>query len=146
MSDIDPYMEEVDPKWKEAFVKLKKVIDDHIPNGFEENFQNGMPTYIVPLSTYPEGYLGKKDTPLPFISIAAQKRHIALYHLGLYAEPELLEWFQEEYPNHMTTKLNMGKSCIRFTNSNNIPFSLLGQLVSKMTVNDWIALYEGQKK
>jgi len=141
---VDQYMANVDIKWRDAFKTLKEVIDQNIPEGFELDFQYGMPTYVVPFSIYPNGYHCKKDTPLPFISIAAQKRHLALYHMGIYADEDLLKWFQNEYANHSDTKLNMGKSCIRFTNPEKIPFQLIGELVSKMTVEDWIKKYEEQ--
>ena len=144
MTEIDQYIDRVEAKWKDSFITLKEVIDRHIPSGFELEMQYDMPSYVVPLATYPDGYHCKKDTPLPFISIAAQKKHIAVYHMGIYADPKLLTWFQEEYPNHMDTKLNMGKSCIRFTNPSKIPFQLIGELVSKLTVEDWIEMYVGE--
>ena len=144
MTEIDQYIDRVESKWKDSFITLKEVMDQHIPSGFELEMQYDMPSYVVPLATYPDGYHCKKDTPLPFISIAAQKKHIAVYHMGIYADPELLTWFQEEYPNHMDTKLNMGKSCIRFTNPSKIPFQLIGELVSKLTVEDWIEMYVGE--
>ncbi|ALX48453.1 hypothetical protein AOX59_07420 [Lentibacillus amyloliquefaciens] len=146
MSDVNQYLDNVETKWKDAFIQLKEVVDQNIPNGFALDMQYGMPSYVIPLAVYPDGYLGKKDTPLPFISIAAQKKHIAVYHMGMYADDELLNWFQTEYPNHMDTKLNMGKSCIRFTNPKKIPYQLIGELVSKMTADDWINIYEGKKK
>ncbi|MBU9720974.1 MULTISPECIES: DUF1801 domain-containing protein [Bacillaceae] len=145
MSDIERYINNLDNKWKDSFIQLKQVIDENIPKGFEAEMQYGMPSYVVPLSTYPDGYHCKKDTPLPFISIAAQKKHIAVYHMGVYADQELYQWFTEEYPNHVDTKLNMGKSCIRFTNPKKIPYQLIGELVSKMTVKDWIGKYEKVK-
>lgn len=144
MTEIDQYIDRVESKWKDSFKTLKEVMDQHIPIGFELKMQYDMPSYVVPLATYPDGYHCKKDTPLPFISIAAQKKHIAVYHMGIYADPELLTWFQEEYPNHMDTKLNMGKSCIRFTNPSKIPYQLIGELVSKLTVKDWIEMYVGE--
>lgn len=146
MPEVNSYIDNIEEKWQGSFIKLKEVIDKNIPSGFELRMEPGMPTYVVPLATYPDGYLGKKDTPLPFISIAAQKKHLAVYHMGVYADEALLDWFEQEYPNHMDTKLNMGKSCIRFTNPKKIPYELMGELVSKLTVNDWIKLYENEKK
>ncbi|KAB8139384.1 DUF1801 domain-containing protein [Gracilibacillus oryzae] len=143
MLTIENYIDQIDEKWQSSFIELKKVIDEKIPEGFEQEMQYGMPSYVVPLSTYPDGYHCKKDTPLPFLSIAAQKNHLAVYHMGLYADSNLLQWFQTEYPNHMSTKLNMGKSCIRFTNPKKIPYQLIGELVSKQTVEEWIKVYEG---
>lgn len=101
-----------------------------------------MPTFVVPLNTYPKGYLNRTDEPLPFISIGVQKNHIALYHMGLYGMEELKEWFEREYAKRVPTKLNMGKSCIRFTNTKTIPYDLIGELSEKVTVKEWINKYE----
>lgn len=136
------YMEQVDEKWRDSFARLVDTVERHIPQGFEQMMQYGGIGFVVPLSTYPQGYHVTPDTPLPFIGLAAQKRHLALYHMGIYADPELLTWFQEQYAKEMPTKLNMGKSCIRFTNPNKIPYELIGELVSKMTPEEWIRLYE----
>lgn len=139
------YMEQVDEKWKESFARLVDTVERHIPSGFEQIMQYGGIGFVVPMSIYPHGYHVTPDTPLPFIGLAAQKRHLAVYHMGIYADPELLTWFQEEYARVMPTKLNMGKSCIRFTNPNTIPYELIGELVSKMTPEQWIQLYERER-
>ncbi|WP_252313031.1 DUF1801 domain-containing protein [Sinobaca sp. H24] len=144
MSEVEQYVENIEEKWKDSFPALLKVIDQHIPPGFELKIQYGMPSYVVPLTLYPEGYHVDKNTPLPFISLAAQKNYISVYHMGIYADQKLLEWFQNEYPSHMSAKLNMGKSCIRFTNPKNIPYQLMGELASKMTCEEWIKKYEGE--
>jgi hypothetical protein len=102
----------------------------------------GMIGYVVPHSIYPDGYHCSPDLPLPFANIASQKNHIALYHMGLYANPELLDWFAKEYPKHSKLKLDMGKSCIRFRKPGQIPFDLIGQLMKKISVEDWIKVYQ----
>ena len=102
--------------------------------------------YVVPHKIYPAGYHPSPDLPLPFVSIASQKNHIALYHMGLYANPEIMDWFVREYPKHSKLKLDMGKSCIRFKNPEQIPFSLIGQLMKKISVKDWIEVYEKKIK
>jgi uncharacterized protein YdhG (YjbR/CyaY superfamily) len=122
--------------------KLKATIEANIPDGFEEAMSYGMPGWVVPHSLYPAGYHCKPEEPLPFLSLASQKNFIALYHMGLYASPELMEWFTNEYPKHAKRKLDMGKSCIRFKKMEDIPYDLIGQLVSKMTADEWIARYE----
>lgn len=104
----------------------------------------GMIGYVVPHSVYPAGYHCDPKLPLPFINLASQKNFIALYHMGLYADAELLEWFTAEYPRHSSTKLDMGKSCIRFKKPEAIPYALIGQLAKKMSTDDWIRLYESQ--
>lgn len=131
---------------KEPMQKLRKVIRENLPEGFEETMAYGMLTYVVPLSRYPAGYLGNPAQPLPFISLASQKNHIAFYHMGVYSNEEILKWFEEEYRKRVPTKLDMGKSCVRFRNTDNIPYDLIGELCKKITVEDWIAFFEESKK
>jgi hypothetical protein len=102
--------------------------------------------YSVPHSRYPAGYHCNPEQPLPFISVASQKNFIALYHMGIYADPELLAWFTAEYPKHSKTKLDMGKSCIRFKKPEAIPFALIAELAGKMTPDQWIERYEAAFK
>lgn len=146
MKEIDDYLANVDEKRQAAFRKLYETVKDNLPVGFEENFQYNMISFVVPLSTYPKGYLNREDEPVPFISLAAQKNHIALYHMGIMGNETLLAWFEEEYQKQVPTKLNMGKSCIRMTNVKNIPYELLGELVSKMTLEEWLQNYEKYTK
>jgi hypothetical protein len=62
--------------------------------------------------------------------------------MGIYADKELLKWFLNEYPKHSTQKLDMGKSCIRFKKPDQIPYNLIGELMKKITVQQWIEKYE----
>lgn len=124
------------------FKKLRKTILDNIPKGFEEQISYGMIGYVVPKSIYPNGYHCDTNLPLPFANIASQKNFIALYHSGIYANKEIYDWFVKEYPKHCKRKLDMGKSCIRFKKSEEIPFDLIAELMQKITVNEWINLYE----
>lgn len=126
-----------------AMTRLRKTIKDNLPKGFKEILgAYDMPSWVVPHSRYPDGYHCTPEQPLPFISIASQKSHVAVYHMGVYADAKLLAWFRKEYPKHVKTKLDMGKSCIRFKKVETIPYELIGELCGKMTVDDWIALYE----
>ncbi len=143
---VDEYMELIPEDRKNALHHLRAVIRENLPEGFEETIQYNMPSYVVPHNLYPAGYHCTPSDPLPFLSFASQKNFVALYHMGIYAEPELLAWFEEEFPKHSTKKLDMGKSCIRFKNASQIPFELIGELAGKMTVADWIALYENAVK
>jgi len=140
------YLEELPPERKEVVGKIRQVILDNLPEGFEETMNYGMIGYVVPHSIYPDGYHCTPELPLPFLSIASQKNHIGFYHMGIYSDPELLKWFTAEFPKHSKRKLDMGKSCVRFKNPNDIPYELLGQLVSKMSVADWISKYENTVK
>ncbi|MBL1229203.1 DUF1801 domain-containing protein [Enterococcus sp. BWB1-3] len=141
MDQFDIYLKEMDPKWQDSFRRLFEIITDSIPEGFELVWQYNLPTFVVPLSVYPEGYLDRRDEGVPFISLAAQKKHLALYHMGLMGNKGVLDWFQSEYRKSVPTKLNMGKSCIRFTNPKTIPYELIGELVSKMSMEEWLSQY-----
>ena len=138
----EKYIESLPGERREALEKLRKVLKDNLPGGFQEGMGYGMIGYVVPHSLYPSGYHADPRLPLPFINIASQKGHIALYHMGIYANPDLLSWFAAEYSKHSTQKLDMGKSCIRFKKTDDIPYDLIAELARKMTVEDWIALYE----
>ena len=145
-NSIEEYFENIPVERQEAMKKLWKVVSDNIPEKFEAVLSYGMPGYVVPHSVYPPGYHCDTKLPLPFMSIASQKNFVAFYHMGIYATPLLLEWFQAEYPKHVKTKLDMGKSCIRFKKVENIPFELLGELMTKMTADEWIEIYEAAWK
>lgn len=142
MSDVLLYIKNVSADKKEAFNALRALIFKNLPKGFEECMSYGMIGYVVPHTLYPSGYHCDPKLPLPFLSIAAQKNFIAVYHMGIYAKPELLSWFVNEYPKHCKHKLDMGKSCIRFKKMDDIPFKLIEELVKKMSVKDWIETYE----
>jgi len=141
---VEEYIRQVPELQREAFVVLRKTILENLPIGFSEEMSYGMIGYVVPHSTYPKGYQSDPKLPLPFLNIAAQKNFISLYHMGIYANTELLDWFTVEYPKHSKLKLNMGKGCIRFKNGSALPYGLIAELVSKMGVADGINLYESK--
>ena len=141
-NSIKEYIEQIPQERKMYFNKFRNTILSYIPKGFEEQLNYGMIGYVVPHNLYPKGYHCDPKLPLPFINIASQKNFIAVYHMGIYANPKLLEWFVTEYPKHCKLKLDMGKSCIRFKKVEQIPYKLIGELVKKMSVKEWIDLYE----
>jgi hypothetical protein len=130
----------------EPFTKLHDVIVKNLPKGFEVAISYGGLGYVVPHALYPMGYHCKPIEPLPFAGIASQKNSINVYHMGIYADPKLLEWFVAEYPKHTKQKLDMGKSCIRFKKYDDIPYKLIGELMKKMSVEEWIMKYEKNLK
>lgn len=144
--NMDDYITKLPEDRQEPMKKLKAAIETNLPEGFEEAWSYGMPGWSVPHSLYPSGYHCKPEEPLPFISIASQKNFIAVYHMGVYANPDLMKWFTNEYPKHSSKKLDMGKSCIRFKKVEDIPYKLIGELAGKMTADEWIAVYEANIK
>ena len=142
----DNYISQLPDDRKEVINKLRKSILENLPKGFSETMSYGMIGFVVPHSIYPDGYHCDPKLPLPFISIASLKNFVAIYHMGIYADNKLLEWFTTEYPKHSKAKLNMGKSCIRFKKMNEIPYQLIGELAGKMSLKEWIKIYETNLK
>lgn len=145
-STPEEYIAQVPEERKEVLEKLRETIKQNLPDGFQEGIQYGMIGYFVPLSVYPDGYHCTPNEPLPFMSFASQKNSINLYHSGIYAIPKIHDWFVNEYPKHSKRKLDMGKSCIRFKKIDEIPFDLIAELCSKITVEEWIDVYETNVK
>ncbi len=145
-SAVETILENIPEERKEAFERLHQIIVDHLPAGLEPGLSYGNLGYVVPHSLYPAGYHCKPSEPLPLAWIASQKNSINFYHMGIYADPKLMDWFIAEYPKHSTQKLDMGKSCMRFKKPEHIPFELIGQLMEKMTAQDWIDMYESLYK
>ena len=140
------YIKELAADRKEAVSELRNVILKNLPEGFKETISYGMLGYVVPHEIYPAGYHCNPKLPLPFVSVASQKNFIALYHMGLYGNPTLLKWFVEEYSKHSKAKLDMGKGCVRFKKPEQIPYKLIGELIKKVAVKDWITWYEKNLK
>ncbi len=141
---VDEYINQLPEHQKEAITLLRKVIVNNIPEGFSEQISYGMIGFVVPHKLYPNGYHCNPKLPLPFLNIAAQKNFIAIYHMGIYADPALLAWFTKELAKVSKKKPDIGKSCLRFKNQDTIPYELVGQLAQKQTVADWINLYESK--
>jgi len=139
---VDAYMAELPEDRKKAMTELRKAINKNLPKGFKEGMGYGMMGWSVPHALYPPGYHCTPELPLPFMGIASQKNFIAVYHMGLYADPGLLKWFTTAHAKASPKKLDMGKSCIRYKKPDDIPFELIGELASKMTPDEWIAIYE----
>jgi hypothetical protein len=143
---IENYIDGLAPDRSMAIRKLLGIFRINLPSGFIETMTYGMPGFVVSHDIYPAGYHSDKSQPLPFISIGSQKNHIALYHMAIYMMPDLLDWFRSEYTRRTEAKPDMGKSCIRFSHPDKIPFTLIGELASRVTVEEWIRVYEANRR
>jgi uncharacterized protein YdhG (YjbR/CyaY superfamily) len=142
----DQYISELPEDRRNAMEQLRKVVIDNIPAGFKEVMSYGMLGYCVPHEIYPNGYHCNPKDPLPFFAVASQKNSINIYHMMIYADKNLHDWFVAEYPKYSKSKLDMGKSCIRFKKTADIPYDLIGELLTKVTVDQWIERYESNLK
>jgi hypothetical protein len=142
----DQYLAELPEDRRIAMEKLRNIALKNLPKGFKEVMSYGMLGYVVPHEIYPNGYHCTPELPLPFFNIASQKNSINIYHMVLYGNKDLHDWFVAEYPKHCKSKLDMGKSCVRFKKLDDIPYDLIGELLTKITVEDWIELYEKMLK
>ncbi len=143
---VKDYIEQIPVERIASFNKLRETILNNLPKGFIEQMNYGMIGYIVPHDLYPSGYHCKPSDPLPFANIASQKHFIGFYHMGMYASPILYDWFTTEYAKQCSHKPDMGKSCVRFKKMDEIPYQLIGELMKKMSVDDWVNLYEEKYK
>lgn len=145
-TSVEDYISKIPEERQEVFRKFFNTVNDNLPKGFQENISYGMIGWAVPLEVYPAGYHCTPGSPLPFMALASQKNFIAFYHMGMYANPELLEWFVAEFPKYSKRKLDMGKSCVRFKKMDDIPFELIAEVCKRMTIEDWITCYESTFK
>lgn len=142
MNSVDDYYNALPEERKYAMSEIRKTISENLPEGFTECIAYNMPSFVVPHSLYPLGYHCDPKIPLPFISLASQKNFISIYHMGIYADNELLSWFENAYKELNIGKLDMGKSCIRFKKIDSIPYDLIAELSKKQSPQQWIELYE----
>ena len=145
-NSVEDYISKIPEERQEVFKKLFDTIDENLPQGFKQGVSYGMIGWNVPLEIYPAGYHCTPGSPLPFMGLASQKNFIAFYHMGMYAKPELHDWFVSEYPKYAKRKLDMGKSCVRFKKMDDIPFELIAEGSKRMTVDEWIEIYENNLK
>ncbi len=145
-TSIEDYISSLIPQRQEAIQNMRNIINKNIPTWFQECINYGMIGWVVPHSKYPDWYHCNPSLPLPFMNLASQKNHIWLYTMWLYSDKTLMEWFVNSYQEQVSTKLDMGKSCIRFKKLETIPYKLIWELASKMTVNQWIEIYEKSRE
>lgn len=137
----EEYLSKLPKERREDIQHLREVVLRNLPDGYEEGIQYNMISYHVPLSVYPEGYLGDKKTPLPYLSLASQKNHMALYISTIYYDKKLYKWFTEEYKK-TGKRMDMGKSCVRFKKIEDLPLELIGKAVSRVEPPEFVKMYK----
>ncbi len=125
----------------EQIGQLRELILKHLPDGYAEVIDFGMISYVIPLETYPETYNGH---PLMYAALASQKRHMAVYLMNVYGDEETARWFTDEYAA-AGKKLDMGKACVRFKKLDDLPLGLIGEVIARTPVDEYIAGYEASR-
>jgi len=138
---VEEYLGELPDDRREAIATVRDLILDNLPDGYVETMQWGMISYEVPLATFPDTYNKK---PLLFAAIASQKRHMSLYLHSIYCDPELADWFTSEY-EATGKKMDIGKSCVRFKNLDQLPLELVGEAIAKVPLDDYLDNYRAVK-
>ena len=139
---VEEYLAELPEERREAVEKVRSVILQHLPAGYEETMQHGMISYVVPLDTLPKTYNGQ---PLQYAALASQKGYMSAYLMGVYGDSETERWFVEQY-RASGKKLDMGKSCVRFKTLDDLPLELVGEAIARIPVTQFIELYQASRQ
>lgn len=138
---VDEYVKSLPPDRREAINTVREVILKNLPKGYEECMSYGMIGYVVPHSIYPKGYHCDPSLPLPYANLASQKNHMALYLMCCYGDPAIYKWFCDSWKK-AGKKLDMGKSCVRFKKLEDVSLDVIGQVIARVPVKNYIARIE----
>ncbi len=135
---VEEYLAEQSLEKREALAEVRRVILENLQAGYEEVMQYRMISYVIPLARYPKTY---NKQPLAYLSLAAQKRYMSIYLMGVYCDRETESWFVQRYRDS-GKRLDMGKACVRFRTLDDLPLDLVGEAVAMTSVEDFIQCYE----
>jgi len=140
---VEEYLAELPAERRDAMASVRKVILKNLPKGYEEVLQYGMLGYVVPLKVFPAGYLNRKSEPLPYVCLASQKNYMSIYLMSAYGDDEAQ--FRKEY-EATGKRLDMGKSCVRFRNVEDLPLDVIGRAVARYPVKKLIEICTASRK
>ena len=133
----DEYLAQLPADRRASMSAVREIVRKNLPAGYEEGMQYGMIGWYVPLETFPDTYNGR---PLALAGLASQKRYISLYLNSVYGDRATEAWFRERYAA-TGKRLDMGKSCLRFTRADDIPLDLIGETIARADLDTFIAQY-----
>ena len=139
---VEDYIKTLPTDRAEIVARLRELILKNIPEGYHETMNWGMISYEIPLERYPNTYNGQ---PLSYVALASQKNYLSLYLLNIYGNKRTEEWFRTEYIKS-GKKLNVGKSCLRFKNLDDLPLDLIEKTIAMTSVDEYIKQYELNRK
>ena len=143
-STVAQYLAALPADRRAAISAVRKVINDNLPDDYEEGIQFGMIGWYVPLSMYPAGYGENPKVPLPLVALASQKSGMVLHFLSFYGHPTLSTWFTSEYKK-TGKKLDMGKGCVRFNKLDDLALDVVGRAVARVPAEEHIANYKAAR-
>jgi hypothetical protein len=135
---VAEYLDELPPERRPAIEAVRATILAHLPAGYAEVMQYGMVSYVVPLDRYPDTYNGQA---LAVAALANQKRHMALYLMGVYGSEDEAAWLRARWAE-TGKKLDLGKSCLRFRRLDDLDLDIVGQAIARMPVDAFLASYK----
>jgi hypothetical protein len=143
-STVAQYLAALPADRRAALSAVRKVINENLPERYEEGMQFGMIGWYVPLSLYPAGYGENPKVPLPLVGLASQKSGMVLHFIGLYLNPTLSTWFTSEYQK-CGKKLDMGKGCVRFKKLEDLALEVVGRTDARVSVAEHMANYQAAR-
>lgn len=138
---VSEYLRSLPEERRKSISIVRSVIMKNLPAGYVECMGYGMIGYAVPLKTFPKGYLGQKEVPLMYVGLGNQKNYMSLYLMNVYGNQEIAAWFKRNFVKG-GFKLDMGKSCVRFKSAEELNLSVIGQVIRKTSVKQYITAYE----
>ena len=132
---VEQYLAELTDDRRADIERVRQVVLDNLPEGFEEAMNWGMITYQIPLETYPDTY---NKQPLMYAALASQKNYMAVYLMGIYSAEGRRDRFEAAY-KATGKRFDVGKSCVRFRKLDDLPLELIGETIASMSVDDVIA-------
>lgn len=136
---IQGYLKELPPERRGVIEKVRETILKNLPDGYEEALNWGMITYQVPLEVYPDTYNKK---PLMYAALANQKNHMAVYLTGIYMDEKLSQEFEESYKK-TGKRYDVGKSCVRFRNLDDLPLDVIADSIRAFEMDEFISRTKG---
>jgi hypothetical protein len=137
----DEYVAALPDDRRAAISAVREVILANLPKGYEECMSYGMIGYVVPHSIYPDGYPCDPKLPLPYANLASQKNHMALYLMCAYGDNATAEWFRTAW-QATGRKLDMGKACVRFKRLEDVPLEVVGRMIARVPVKEYVRRVE----
>lgn len=134
---VDEYLAQVDPEKRELVSRVREVVNQSLPAGYEETMDYGMISWSVPIDRFPDTYNAR---PLMYAALAAQKRYVSLYLMCTYSSDEKRHRFEERL-RASGSKAGLGKSCVTFKRIDDLPLDLVAETIASTPIDEFVADY-----